>query len=293
MDLRELERRPQRDVGGVDRDERAPPPGDQVAIGRAVEELPVVELGDQVAAAEPRRSQPEPVAGREQAPEERALHVALEEALLELLEDVVAAERVVGGGEAAPGDGGDVVDLVEQPAAAALPGDFGARQLLEGAVGQCRGARAAAGEGEEQLQAVGIVARGDVAEPVASGRIDASDRCVHRIVGAAGGRGMRRGTTRARAAPRILPRDGSRSRRAGRSVVSSSWLELTPGLGAPLARPAGRTAASWITPRAPPESRGRRRRRRAGSRAGRPARRRARARPRRGSGARGFSTAIS
>ena len=142
-------RGPGRDVGGRGQDQRALA-AVEVAEGRAVEQDLVVQLGRQFGAAPAGRPQLAPVGRIERAGDELALHVALQEALLVVGEQLVAVQAVGQRREAAARHAGDDVDCVEQADAfAARPDDLGAPQKLQDAVGERRRARAAAGKGED------------------------------------------------------------------------------------------------------------------------------------------------
>ena len=86
----------------------------------------------------------------QRAGDDLALDVALQEALLVVVEQLVAIQAVGQRGEAAARHAGDDVDCVEQADLVALrPDDLGAPQELQHAVGKRGGARAAAREGED------------------------------------------------------------------------------------------------------------------------------------------------
>jgi hypothetical protein len=88
--------------------------------------------------------------GPQQLEEEAPLDVLAQEAVLEVLEDPVAVEPVVGGGEAAARHRGDDVHLVEQALAPPVDHHLGVAELLEDAVREGRSAGPAAREGEQQ-----------------------------------------------------------------------------------------------------------------------------------------------
>src|SRR6185369_11696992 len=77
------------DVGGRGEDHRSLP-APQVAERGAVEEDLVIEIGGELGAPPAFREQRSPVARAERTGDEFALHVALEEALLVVLEQLVA-----------------------------------------------------------------------------------------------------------------------------------------------------------------------------------------------------------
>ena len=127
-----------------------PLPAREVAEGRAVEQDFVVELRGELGASPAGRHQVAPVEGTQRTRDDLALDVALQEALFVHVEQLVAVQAVRERGEAAAGNAGDDVDGVEQSDAVSLrPDDLRAPQELQHAVGERRGARAAAGERED------------------------------------------------------------------------------------------------------------------------------------------------
>ncbi len=138
-----------RDVGGRCHDQRTVA-AVEVAEGRTVEQDLVVIVGGQFGTAPARRHQVSPVARIEGAREKFALDVALEEALLVVVEQLVAVEAVGERGEAAARHAGDDVDGVKQANLGAVRcNDLGAPQELQNAVGERGGSRAAARKGED------------------------------------------------------------------------------------------------------------------------------------------------
>ncbi len=94
--------------------------------------------------------------------------VGIEVAAGKGVEGFFAVEGVVGGGEAAAGDGGDDVDFIEERAFFAGVGDGVFLEFFEDAVGECGGTRAAAGECQEDEEVVGVFVGGrEVIETVA------------------------------------------------------------------------------------------------------------------------------
>jgi hypothetical protein len=121
----------------------------------------------EVRLAEGSGRQPEPVARAEDdAFRELGLEIARQHLRFEFLEGLLAAQGVVSGRERASGHRRDHVHLVEQAALHAVHLHLGAAQLFEDAVAQRRGARAAAGEGEDHQQVVGLARAGLLAEAV-------------------------------------------------------------------------------------------------------------------------------
>ena len=111
--LVEDETRAGRDVGGRRQDHRALA-AIEIAEGGAVEQDLVVQLRRQLGAAPALRREVSPVARTQGARDELALDVALEEALLVIVEQLVAVEAVRQRGEAAARNAGNDVDGVEQ-----------------------------------------------------------------------------------------------------------------------------------------------------------------------------------
>ena len=141
-----------RDVGAVgDRDR--PLLREQVGVRRALEQDLVVVLRCKLRAPGAAADVLPPVERVEGARDELALDIALQEALLVLGEQSLSVERIGERREAAPRHAGDDVHLVDQPAALAVDGDLGAPELFQHAVGERRGAGAAAGERQDEQRA--------------------------------------------------------------------------------------------------------------------------------------------
>ena len=139
----------------------------QVAEGGAIEKNAVVVLGRQVAAREAAAEDLRPRRRVQHDPDQVALYVALEETLFVLLEQPVAVEREGKRREAAAGNAGDEVDVVEQRSRTPGRGHAGAAQLLQDSVRERRRARAAAGHRHHQAE-FGVAALGlPVRHPVA------------------------------------------------------------------------------------------------------------------------------
>ena len=155
--LAEGEALARRQVGRVDEDQRRVL-ADQVAEGGLAEQVLLVVrhrgLGAVVAA--------EPLQRVEQAAQQGAFDVAPQEPRLEVLEEAVAVEAVVGRGEAAAGDRTDDVDRLQQAALGTLQAHAGVAQFLHHAVGQRGRARAAAGKRHRQRQLVRALVQGAV-----------------------------------------------------------------------------------------------------------------------------------
>jgi hypothetical protein len=130
-----------REVGGAD-DDRRPGGALEVRVGRTVEQDLVVEIGGELGTAPALRPKRAPVQWVQSALDEVALHVALEETLLEIIEQLLSIEAVGERSEAAARDPGDQVDLVEQAIAfARARRDLDSAQRFEHAVRE-RGRRA-------------------------------------------------------------------------------------------------------------------------------------------------------
>src|SRR5262245_13060326 len=86
----------------------------------------------------------------EDSPDQLALNVPLEKALLILLEEPLAIERIRQCGETATGHAGDQVDLLEQGMLMPLHHDRRAPQLLEHTVRKSGRPSAAAGKRQEK-----------------------------------------------------------------------------------------------------------------------------------------------
>jgi hypothetical protein len=153
-------------VGGVDLEQR-PPGREEIREGGAVEDALVVEIDRELAAVQELAGEAEPAPRPQQLEEEAPLDVLAQEAVLEVVEDPVAVEPVVGGGEAAARHRGDDVHLVEQPLAPPVHDHLGVAELLEHPVGERRGAGPAAREGEEQQHPPGRPLLLDAGRPVA------------------------------------------------------------------------------------------------------------------------------
>ncbi len=183
--LVEDEARAGRDVGGRRHDERALA-AVEITERRVVEQDLVVQLGRELGAAPGRSAELAPVGRAERAGDDLALHVALQEALLVIDEQLVAVEAVGQRGEAAARYAGDDVDFVEQAGLVAFrPDDLGVAQELEDAVRKGGGARAAAREREDDQVLLVLVRCLARLEAVAGPHVGLRDRRIDRT----GGRG--------------------------------------------------------------------------------------------------------
>ncbi len=146
--LRERKARAGGDVRGGDDDQRTVA-ADEVGVRGILEQDLVVVISGEFGAAPGGGPEACPVLRVERARDDLALHVALEKALLVLVEQPVAVEAVRQRGEAAAGHARDHRHRIEQAATIALGSDhLGLLEKLEYAVRERGGARAAAGEGE-------------------------------------------------------------------------------------------------------------------------------------------------
>jgi hypothetical protein len=127
------------DVGGGDLDEGGHPLL-EIGEGGAVEQLRVVVVRDDVRSVVGVEAASGPVAGQEDAANELALDVVLQEPGLEGGgEDRISVQGVVGGDDAATRNAEDQVDLVQEAPAA---WEDRVPELLEGTECEARGARA-------------------------------------------------------------------------------------------------------------------------------------------------------
>ena len=182
--LVEDEARPGREVRRRHRDHR-PLAADEIGEGRVVEQDFIVELSGELGTTPVRRRQRSPIEGTQRAGDDIALDVALQEALLVLVEQLLTVETVGQRGEAAAGDAGDDVDRVEQahlPAPGLL--DLGAAKEFEDAVRERGGARAAPRERKDDQVGLVLDLRLARLEAVARVRVGLGDRRVDRAVGA-------------------------------------------------------------------------------------------------------------
>ncbi len=98
---------------------------DQISIGSALEERLIQYLGHEVRATKIGRPEPDPIAGRpEHSGFEFAFPVLPQKARFEVMKNLIAAERIVPGGEGASGQGEDDVQFVKQALLLAFPGDL-------------------------------------------------------------------------------------------------------------------------------------------------------------------------
>jgi len=115
-----------------------------VGIGHAVEHQVVINDPHLVIDGVERIQHPLPLPRHEVDAPDVGLDVLLEEVLLEIREQLVAIDPVVCGREAAAGDSGDRIELVEKTAVAALNRHVKVAQATQHAIGKRRRALAAA-----------------------------------------------------------------------------------------------------------------------------------------------------
>jgi hypothetical protein len=168
------------DVGGGDLDEGGHPLL-EIGEGGAVEQLRVVVVRDDVRSVVGVEAASGPVAGQEDAANELALDVVLQEPGLEGGgEDRISVQGVVGGDDAATRNAEDQVDLVQEAPAA---WEDRVPELLEGTECEARGARPAAREREHDQHPAGVVAW---RKAVAAFRVPVLERFVPRNLRRAG-----------------------------------------------------------------------------------------------------------
>ena len=163
-------------VGRIDRDERPATALNKVNERGLAEQVIVEYFSHQVRAAEAGRRQPGPVRRTEDATHQVTLKILTEEPTLEVLEYLVAHQRVVGGRCAASRHGGDCIELIDQAGAPPFSLYLELRQLLQDGVCQRRGTHPSAGKRRHDHQAVAVVDRLSRAEAISRGRINRIDR---------------------------------------------------------------------------------------------------------------------
>ena len=135
-------------------------------------------------AVEVRPEQAEPVPRRQRPRQQAPLDVAVEKGLGEIVEEGVAEERVVGRGEAAAGDRGDDVDVLQQRSPAGAVRHLA--QAFHHAEREGGGPGAAAREGDDDEEVVAVVAVGrEIRIPIPDGGVLAVQLGVdrrHRLV---------------------------------------------------------------------------------------------------------------
>src|SRR5208337_4552003 len=94
------------------------------------------------------------------------LHMFFEKLRFKVREDAVAPKGIVSCGEAAAGDRGNAVHLVQQSVLLSLRAHRRACEFLQHPIRQRGGARATAGKGEHQEQIGGIRWRGSVLKTI-------------------------------------------------------------------------------------------------------------------------------
>jgi hypothetical protein len=159
----------------------------EIAEGCPVEENLVVHLG--------RHFRPSPAIGPQRAPvfraqeprQQVALDIALQKPPLIFIEQLVAVQSIGERGEAAAGHAGDHVDLVQQPHLLSLARhQLRTPQLLEHAIGEGGGARAASGKGEDDEVLLVVVIELARCKPITAVPVDFGDGRIDRTAGATG-----------------------------------------------------------------------------------------------------------
>jgi hypothetical protein len=169
-----------RNVGGRGHDQRTFAPV-EVGERRAVEEYLVIQVGRQFRAAPTRRRQIAPVQRIESAGDDCALHIALEETLLIVGEQLVTIETVGQRREAAAGYPGNHPDAIQKPGLFAIrPDNLGAPEKLEDAVREGSRPRAASGKRQDDQCLVVLEMGLPGRQTVAAMRVGLRDRRIHR-----------------------------------------------------------------------------------------------------------------
>ena len=146
--------------------------GEQVTEGLPVEDMLVVVIRRQVAAIIVRGKELGPVDRvEERGTGEVTLDVLLQEAGLEILEDSVPKQAVVGRREAPAGNAGDPVHLVQQAPAAAADGDRRIAKRFQDPVGKGGGSGPPAGKTEHEQQLVVVIRGDEVSAPITRLRV--------------------------------------------------------------------------------------------------------------------------
>ena len=189
-------------VGRVDDDERAAVL-DHVGERRPVKHVLFVNFDRPFSAA----GAPEPVERIEKRGLQCALDIAPEKDRLEVVEDTLAVQAVVGGREAPAGDGRDAVDLVQQSHRTSLGRELDIAQRLEDPVRESSGARAPARKREEHLNVIQPRILTPCLERVALGRRRGPERQVFYdpVGGAAGDEHQQKNRTPSQAKHASLP----------------------------------------------------------------------------------------
>ena len=158
-------------VGGVDVDVWARSCCEIFERG-LVENFLIIVVEGEEAAAEGGGDQPQEIPGPESSEEQGPLNVLVEKFLLEILEDAVSVEAVIGCRKSAAGNGTNGVDLVQKSNASAVDGDLGIPQFFENAVCERRraGASTRKSYGEPDVSEIDWLGCGEAA--VASARVD-------------------------------------------------------------------------------------------------------------------------
>src|SRR5207302_8135647 len=143
------EARAGRDVSGRREDQRSAA-AVEIAEGRTIEKNFVVQFRRQFRAPPTRRFQLAPVSRIKGASDDLALHIALQEALLVVVEQIIAVKAIGQRGETAARHAGDDVDFVEEAHFVPLRSDdLGTPKKLQNAIRKRRSTRAPTREGED------------------------------------------------------------------------------------------------------------------------------------------------
>ena len=137
LSLVELESREGGHIGGMQIDDGALMPGQEISEGMAIEQGFVQQLSKDMRPTEIRRPESKPVGRRaEDSGTKFALPIFPEKVSLEIPEDAVTVERVIHRGETPTRNSIDDIQLINQSFLTSLPGDRSSCQLLQYAVGE-------------------------------------------------------------------------------------------------------------------------------------------------------------
>ena len=159
MLLGEFEALPQRHVGGIENDVRLAFVAQEVVECLVIEHGLVIQLGGQVDAVPADASEAEPV-GRPEGPgDEGALDVLVEKRVRESVEEGLRKQPVICGREAAARHRGDDVHVIEESPRAGRRRVGGVTEPFHHAEGEGSSAGAAAREGRDHEEVVGVAVR--------------------------------------------------------------------------------------------------------------------------------------
>ena len=158
-----------RQSGGVDDHKRPHVAAGEIGVRCAVEQFAIEVFGEDFSTRELRLGEPRQIG--EELDAKLALHVALQEFGFEIAEESFPMDGVIGGDDAAAGNGIDDIDLVEQPSAPAADPELHVAQRFHRSVGQCRRPRASARQRQDDQHISRVVGIGFYAlQPVSLAR---------------------------------------------------------------------------------------------------------------------------